>query len=45
VCVIDPKNLPDHVAKQPGVLRPQEVKDLAFELSRYIRAASETTAK
>jgi hypothetical protein len=44
VCVIDPKNLPDHVAKQPSILSAQEVKDLAFELSRYIRSASEAAA-
>ena len=41
VCVIDPKNFPDHVAAQPSVLSAQEVKDLAFELSRHIRSVSE----
>jgi hypothetical protein len=41
VCVIDPKNFPDHVAAQPNVLSAQEVKDLAFELSRHTRSVSE----
>jgi hypothetical protein len=44
VCVIDPKNLPNHIQKQPTVLSSEEVRALAFDLSRYIRGTSEITA-
>jgi hypothetical protein len=45
VCVIEPKNLPNHIQKQPTVLSSEEVKEIAFDLSRYIRSTSEITAR
>jgi hypothetical protein len=41
VCVIEPKDFPDYVAKQRVVLSPEQVRKLAYQLSRYIRGDSE----
>lgn len=45
VCVIEPRNLPDHIQKQRIVLSAEEVRKLAFGLSRYIRGKSEIAAE
>ena len=37
VCVIEPKSLPEHIQEQRSVLSAEEVRELAFDLSRYIR--------
>jgi hypothetical protein len=39
VCVIEPKQLPDHIAKQRTTLSAKEIRQLAFQLSRHIREA------
>ncbi len=39
VCVIEPKQLPDYIGRQPITLSAMEIRKSAFQLSRYIRHA------
>jgi hypothetical protein len=42
VCVIEPKQLPDYIAKQRVILSTKEIRTLAFQLSRHIRETPNT---
>jgi hypothetical protein len=44
VCVIEPKQLPDYLARQRITLSAKEIRRLAFHLSRHIREACERPA-
>jgi hypothetical protein len=38
VCVIEPKDFPEYLAKRPVILTDREVRRLSAHLSRYVRA-------
>jgi hypothetical protein len=44
VCVIEPKQLPGYIAKQPATLSAKQVRRLAFHLSRHIRESCKKPA-